>query len=436
LNREPLNPEHSPYPPLRLAWLIWALASLFYVIGFFHRLTPAVMTRELMQDFDISAAALGNLSGFYFYSYWLMQIPTGVLADSWGPRRLLTLGALGSAVGAILFALSPGMVLACIGRLLIGGCVAVAYVVTLKLAVNWFPIRYFSMISGLGLLAGILGAVTAGVPLRLLIDGFGWRPVMLAAAAATGLLAAMTWALVRDDPSERGYRSYAVRQTRPETSGRGSAWANIVQVFRFANIWLLFFIPASLVGSVLTFCGLWGVPYLSTHYGLSTAQAASLTSLLMICWASASPVFGWLSDRWGRRKPLMILGQILAGLGWTLILIVPGHSPTILTILTAATGVCSASFIICWSLAKESVPAHLSGTVSGVINMGIMLGPTLLQPAVGWMLDRRWEGAVREGVRVYSLEAFQTAFGLMLAWILLALVLLCFTRETACRQMA
>ena len=104
MNRKPLNrdPLTTPsYPPLRLAWLIWSLASLFYVIGFFHRLAPAVMTQELMRDFDISAAALGNLSGFYFYSYWLMQIPTGILADSWGPRRLLTFGALGSAAGAI-----------------------------------------------------------------------------------------------------------------------------------------------------------------------------------------------------------------------------------------------------------------------------------------------------------------------------------------------
>ena len=84
---------------MRLSWLIWGLASLFYLIGFFHRLAPAVMTQELMRDFDISAAALGNLSGFYFYSYWVMQIPTGILADSWGPRRLLTFGAFGSAVG-------------------------------------------------------------------------------------------------------------------------------------------------------------------------------------------------------------------------------------------------------------------------------------------------------------------------------------------------
>jgi MFS family permease len=429
-----LKTKTDNYPPLRLAWLIWGLASLFYVIGFFHRLAPAVMTQELMRDFNISAAALGNLSGFYFYSYWLMQIPTGVLADSWGPRRLLTFGALGSAAGAILFALSPSMTWACLGRLLIGGCVAVAYVVTLKLAANWFPASYFSMISGLGLLAGILGAVTAGVPLRLLVDAFGWRPVIVAAAAVAGLLAAVTWVLVRDDPGERGFRSYAIRETTNGKPTRGNAGAGIREVFRYRNTWLLFFIPASLVGSVLTFCGLWGVPYLTTHYGLSTAQAASLTSLLMICWASASPVFGWLSDRMGRRKPLMIVGHVMAGVGWAFIFFSPGLPVWLLTLLSAATGICSASFIICWSLAKESIPARLAGTISGVINMGIMMGATVLQPAVGWALDRRWEGAVREGVREYSLAAYQAGFWLMMGWVLVALVLLFFTRETHCRQ--
>ena len=439
MNREPLNrdPLTTPsYPPLRLAWLIWGLAALFYVIGFFHRLAPAVMTQELMRDFNIGAAALGNLSGFYFYSYWLMQIPTGILADSWGPRRLLTFGAFGSAGGAILFALSPSMAWACLGRLLIGGCVSVAYVVTLKLAANWFPASYFSMISGLGLLAGIIGAVTAGVPLRLLVDGFGWRPVMLAAAAVAGLLAAVTWVLVRDDPGERGYRSFAIHGIPAGRPAHGSAWAGIAEVFRYANTWLLFFIPASLVGSVLTFCGLWGVPYLTTHYGFSTAEAASLASLLMIAWAAASPVFGWLSDRMGRRKPLMIAGHALAGVGWAFIFFAPGLPVGLLTLLMTATGICSASFIICWPLAKESVPAGRAGTISGVINMGIMLGATVLQPAVGWMLDRRWEGAVREGVRVYSLAAYRAGFWLMMGWILAALVLLFFARETRCRQTA
>jgi MFS family permease len=176
------------------------------------------------------------------------------------------------------------------------------------------------------------------------------------------------------------------------------------------------------------------VPYLTTHYALSTTEAAALTSLLMITWAAASPVFGWLSDRTGRRKPLMIAGHLLAALGWASILFTPGLPVWLLALLMAATGGCSASFIICWSLAKESVPVARAGTVSGVINMGVMLGVTVLQPAVGWVLDRRWEGALLEGVRVYNLNAYHAGFWLMMGWILLSLALLLFTRETRCRQ--
>ena len=85
--------ENRNTPPLRLAWTIWGFGALFYLMGFFQRVAPAVMTAELMREFNISAAALGNLSAFYFYSYVAMQVPTGIIADIWGPRRLLSTGA-------------------------------------------------------------------------------------------------------------------------------------------------------------------------------------------------------------------------------------------------------------------------------------------------------------------------------------------------------
>ncbi len=115
-------------PPMGLAWFIWGLGALFYLAGFFQRVAPGVMTGELMQDFHISASGLGHLSGLYFYAYVAMQIPTGILADTLGPRKLLTAGCLVAGLGTLLFALSPVYFWAGLGRLLIGGSVAVAFV--------------------------------------------------------------------------------------------------------------------------------------------------------------------------------------------------------------------------------------------------------------------------------------------------------------------
>ena len=99
------------------------------------------------------------------------------------------------------------------------------------------------------------------------------------------------------------------------------------------------------------------------------------------------------------------------------------------------TGFNSGCIIITFAFAKESVPAYLSGTVSGVVNMGVMMGPTLLQPLVGWVLDLKWQGDVARGIRLYTLDAYQTGFSLMIAWTVLSFILLFFTRETHCRQM-
>ena len=113
------------------------------------RVAPAVMTGELMQEFAIGAAALGNLSAFYFYTYVAMQVPTGLLADRWGPRRLLTAGALLASIGMLIFALAPDLWWASAGRLLIGGSVAVAFICMLKLAGHWLPPRQYALATGM-----------------------------------------------------------------------------------------------------------------------------------------------------------------------------------------------------------------------------------------------------------------------------------------------
>jgi len=426
--------DSREYPPPCLSWAVWGLGAAFYLSGFYQRVAPAVMTDHLMADFNIGAASLGNLSGFYFYSYVAMQIPTGILADSWGPKKLLTAGAFTAFLGAFLFASAPAIILASVGRLLIGAAVGVAWVALLKLSMHWFPPGRFAMTTGLGLFCGVAGAVSAGVPLRIMVENFGWRPVMLASAGVSFAIAVALWIVVRDDPSERGYASF-VPPVHVTPDASRSLFAGLLKVFHYKNTWLLSLAPGGIAGPVLAFSGLWGVPFLSTHYGLSPAGSAALSSILLVAWAVGGPVMGGLSDRIGRRKPLYVAGAFVGCGGWSLILFMPQLPVWLLALLVSIVGFASGAMILGFAFVKESVPPSLTGTVSGVCNMGVMIGPMVLQPVMGWVLDMNWNGALENGIKIYDLGAYRSAFSLMMGWSILSAVLICFTKETRCRQM-
>ena len=426
---------HRNSPPLRMAWSVWGVGALFYLLGFYQRVAPAVITAELMSEFRISATALGHLSAFYYYAYVAMQIPTGILSDIWGPRRLLTIGAFVAGIGTLMFSMAPNLLWANLGRLLVGGSVGVAYVGTLKLAGNWFPPHLFAVVSGLALMFGIIGAVFAGVPFRLAVDFWGWRPVMLASAVITFAVCAAIWLIVRDAPKNNGYAAQDDIKAVPNDESRFRILSSIGEVFKYPNTKLLAIIPGGIVGCLLTFSGLWGVPFLTTHYGMQATEAAALASTLLVAWAIGGPILGGLSDRIGRRKPLYLIGCALTLMGWSLIIYYPSLPVAWMIALLLIVGFASGSMIIGFAFAKESVPSQLAGTVSGITNMGVMMGPTLLQPAVGWVLDRCWHGEMLADVRIYSLDAYRAGFSLMIAWSALAFVLSLFTRETHCRQL-
>jgi sugar phosphate permease len=286
----------------------------------------------------------------------------------------------------------------------------------------------------LALFVGIIGAVLAGVPLQLLVAQFDWRAVMLASAALPLATGAAIWWVVRDDPSEQGYASYAHAPAGPNPALRPGFVAGLGEILRYRNTWLLCLIPGGIVGAVLTFSGLWGVSFLTSNYGLPARQAAAVNTTLLVAWALGGPIFGTLSDRIGRRKPLYVGGCVVMALCWAIIILTPHLPVWLLVLLLALTGFASGCMVIGFAFLRESVPLYLAGTAAGVLNMGVMMGPMLLQPAVGWMLDQRWHGEMLNGVRSYGPEAYQAGFSLMLVWAGLALLLIFFTQETHCRQ--
>jgi MFS family permease len=421
------------FPPARLAWTIWGLGSLVYLAAFFQRVAPAVMTDQLMAEFALGGAALGNLSAFYFYAYVAMQIPTGLLADRWGPRKLLASGTAIASIGGALFALAPTFELAAAGRLLVGASVGVGFVSMLKLSSHWIAPSRFAMVSGLLLMMGLIGAVFAGVPLRFAVDAFGWRGVMAGFAVLTALLAVALWLFLRDDPSERGYLSHFHGAGGKVSHGHTPILASLGEVLSYRNIWLMMLVPLGFSGAVLTFGGLWGVPWLRQVHGLDPKSAAAITSTMLVAWGVGGPLLGNWSTRLGRRKPLYFGTGVVALLGWAAVIWLPLPLPVLVAVL-AITGFASGNIIIGFAWAKESVPLRLMGTASGVANMGPLMGGMFLQPAVGWMLDRQWTGAMAGGARVYEAGAWTSGFALLAATVAASLLLLTFARETCCRQ--
>lgn len=426
----PDKPVALSTPGPAAAFTVWGLGALFYLMGFYHRVAPAVITEDLMRSFSINAAALGNMSAFYFYSYVAMQIPTGILADRWGPRKLLTTGALIAGIGTLVFAVAGDVMWANLGRLLIGGSVAVAFVSILKLGGDWFPAEKFALIPGWAVFFGIIGAVSAGVPLRLLVDAFDWRMVIGGSAAITLAIGAAIWCIVRDTPAERGYANYKSPVSEFTEDQNEGIVSGLVKVLKYRNVWLLYFIPGGVVGCVLTFSGLWGVPFLTTHYQLTTKAASTITSAMMVVWAVAGPLFGMLSNRLGNRK-IVYLGALIGLIVcWSIILLGPKLPLSLLVGFILLAGIFSGCMTLSFPIVKESVPPNLSGTAIGFINMGVMSGPMVLQPVVGLMMDRYWQGDLLNGVRVYGMEAYHAGFLLMIAWLALSTLLIFFVRET------
>jgi len=374
---------------------------------------------------------LGNLSATYFYSYTVMQIPSGLLADGIGPRRLSAVAALLAAAGTLMFGLADQLWVAFAGRLLVGAAVGVAFVTCMKLAGHWFPANRFATVTGVALLLGNLGGVLAGVPLAGAVGHFGWRTSMVASAACTFALAAAIWAVVRDDPGERGFTSF-VHASLIENGSLRPLRA-LRTVFARRETWLLLAAGGLSAAPVLVFAGLWGVPYLTQVYGIDRSHAAALTSTMLVAWAVGGPTLGGVSDRIGRRKLPYLAANVASAMLWGVFLF-RGDIPRILLYpLFAAIGFTSGAMIIGFAQSREANHPGAAGAGAGVVNMGPLGFAAVMQPVLGSILDRHWNGLLVNGVRIYDADAYSAAFLWLFLSSCLSVAAVSFTRETYCR---
>ncbi|MGH8453464.1 MAG: MFS transporter [Nevskiales bacterium] len=415
----------------RLRWTSVTLLTAGFMVAFFHRMAPAVLADELRTGFQASAVALGALSAIYYYVYTAMQIPAGILADTLGPRRNVAVMSLVAGLGSIVFALAPNLTIAGLGRFLVGFGVSTAFIGLMKHNANWFSEHRYAAISGFVMLLGNLGAVLAAAPLAALLTLASWRTIFIGAGLFSFVLAALIWFFVRDRPEDAGLPNpRELPGMEPVTQYSQHWFHSLREVFMNRALWPVVLFFFGLLGNGLAFAGLWAVPMIEDRFGLEGPRASAYLTVNLICFALSSYAAGWLSDRIGRRRPVLLVAGAACCLSWLAMLWLPWGPGLSGYVLFGVIGLATAAVAPAYAAAKELARPAVSGMAIALVNTALFLGAALMQPAFGWAMDWAWNGTVENGLRQYVWADYRNGLWLSFAVSVLGMLGALTMRET------
>ena len=389
-------------------YLCVALGALFYFYEYFLRVSPSAMKPELMSEFDLDAALFGTLSAFYFYAYTPMQLIVGILVDRLNLRFVLSLAIFCCAFGTFLLSTADLYAFAALGRFLQGFGSAFAYIGALKLASMWLPAKRFGFFAGLTTSLGFWGAAFGEILLSALLDHLSWRvSLKLFSLAGVVLIILFFFALspkiVRKAPSQ----GHQVGQ-HPQQRLFEYLWQFWV-ILKQPRIWVAGFLSALIFLPTTVFASLWGIPYLQTLHGYSEHQAAIASSMIFVGWALGCPIQGWISDRFGTRLKVIMVGAIVAAILSGILLYLPVMPYILVCILFVFFGFFSSSQVLTFAIARDLSNHRVVGMAVAFVNMLSMLGGTIFQSLVGKLLDLGWDGQFNPVTheRVYALSDYE-----------------------------
>ena len=364
-------------------WLILLLAAGFFFAEYFARVAPSVMVPQLMQAFNVNALSLGALSAFFYYAYVAMQLPVGTLMDRYGPRRLLSIMAGICGIACLLFAKTHSLWMADLARFLMGFSAAFAFVGALKIARTWFSPKRFGFLAGLTQALGMVGAAVGEGPVSYLVAAYGWRQTMVMIGLFLLLLALLIAILVRDKNTE----DLDITKDRKKNPEKTPILQSLRIVLKNPQTWINGLIVGCLYAPTAAFAELWGSSYIHAVYGLKVEIAATGVGLIFIGWAIASPLAGLLSDKIGKRKPIIIGSLILSLIFMGLVLYLPHLSKLELFILLFCYGLSNVGVATCYAVACEMTDAKVAATSMSFANMASVIIGALFQPLIGFLLD-------------------------------------------------
>ncbi len=389
-----------------MRWFILFLLSAVYFFVYFHRVSTAVLSPYLMEEFAATAASLGGMSSAYFYPYALSQPVVGILTDRFGARKVITLSTFIGFGGALIFGFAPDLLWASLARGLIGLGAAGVFVPALKVLLPWFGPQAFAQMNTVLLAVGNMGAIVASTPFAWFIQQVGWRTSFLLIAAISLFLALLSWVYIRNVPpdfvpEEKQKEGFPLKQ-------------GFVDLMKSRFFWIMTALFFTCGGPLSTFQGLWGYPFLMDVFGYEKLQASNV--IMFIAWGVilGGPVLGYLTDKTlaGVKRPLLSLMIAVQVFNWScLVFLGPSLGWIFLHGIFFLMGMTlSGTLSLIWSIVREESPPERLGMTMGFLNPAPFLGVAAFQPLTGYLMDR-----VGRSGGTFPFAAYQQAFGLCLS---------------------
>lgn len=413
-----------PFSSLSRPYLIWICAAFFYVYQFVLRVSPSLIVDDLMLFFQMDSSGVASLSAVAMYSYALMQIPAGLLVDAFGVRTILLISVVLCLTGISVFACSQHLILAKLGRLLLGTGSASAFLCVGKISMLWFPVHRRATLLGMTMAMGTVGAYFGSIGLSFLISNLGWKNSLLW-TNALGILA--LGAAFFTIPN----RKREVDQLGP-TNGSGRAVIkHLVDLVGSRPIWLYSITALGIYLCISVIADLWGVSFVMEAHGISKIEATQMVSLMYVGLCFGSLFLTFLADLLQARQGLIQLSIALLLLFASCLIYYPFFPKPILGTLFFIIGFLGGAEMLCFSKLCELVGRSASGTATGFMNCIVMLGGALVVEQVGKLLDTFWQGNLHSsGIRVYTVSEYQMSLTLVVVVLLISTLVSAFLPRT------
>jgi len=402
--------------------VLFIIVTLLFFLAYTHRVIPTVIAVDLLREFSISASGLGFMLSGYFYGYVISQPIVGVLTDRIGPRRVLSIFAGIATLGIIISALSPTALWMFVGRFLIGFGSGGDWVPSLKIISLYFKPRRHGFLTGIVSAGGISGGIVATAPYAALVEVLAWRNSFFLLAGITLTLAILVLVFGSSDKSEMNKE-----KKQQDTLSKTESWLTSLKTCLKMSIFWYVAILLLLMGAVLmTFQGLWAVPFLIDIYSFSRVSASKIIMILSIGFVISSLFFGYLIDKYESLQGIwLITGHAIVSGCFALFAILPDKlSITGLAVVCFLIGFGFGSLVCIFKITPKVFSPHVYATSVGFVNIFSFLGTLIYQPMTGLIMDSFGIENTH-----YSLEAYRLVFLLLSASIFVSVIVAILVRN-------